>query len=128
MSPATHAAIGLSVIVANLAVGIWAIAASRRSPKPSGALRVAVLIAFALLVLQVLVGVDLWIGGGRPAPSSLLSSYVHVLGPVLALLGAVYHIFVSSRNPVRNYAVATLLTVALGLISYAIGEMGPRLM
>ena len=85
-------------------------------------------IAFALLVVQVLVGIDLLSRGGVPASSSALFSYIHILGPVLALGGGVYHIFVSRRNPVRNYAVATLMTVILGLISYAIGEMGSSLM
>jgi hypothetical protein len=122
MSPETHALIGAALLLANLAAGVWALVEARRTPKPSGGLRAAVLVAFALLVVQVLVGLDLWARGLRPMFNAL--DFVHIGGPILALLGAVYHLFVSTRNQTRNYAVASLMTFALGLISYAIGEMG----
>jgi hypothetical protein len=121
MSPETHALIGAAVLLVNLAAGVWALLAARRSPKPSGALRLAVLVAFALLVVQILVGSDLWFRGLRPSFNAL--DFVHIGGPILALLGGIYHIFVSSRNQTRNYAVASLMTFVLALISYGIGEM-----
>jgi hypothetical protein len=69
-----------------------------------------------------MVGADLWFRGLRPVNGAL--DYVHIGGPILALFGAIYHIFVSQRNQTRNYAVATLMTFVLGLLSYGIGEMG----
>ncbi len=128
MSPQFHAFFGSLVILVNLAVGLWAIGASRRTDKPTVAMRAAALVGFALLVVQVLIGLDLASAGKLPAPNSILFSAIHMGGPILALLGAVYHIFVSRRNRLRNYRTAALMTFVLGLISYVIGEMGPRLM
>ncbi len=128
MSPQFHALVGSLVILVNLVVGVWGIAASRRTDKPTAALRAAALVGFALLVVQVLIGVDLASTGALPAPRSAFVSAIHMIGPFLALLGAIYHIFISRRNRVRNYGVAGLMTFVLGLISFVIGEMGPRLM
>ncbi len=127
MSPQFHALVGSLAILVNLVVGVWGLTASRRCDKPSGTLRAAALVGFGLLALQVLIGVDLASTGALPAPGSALFSAIHMIGPIGALLGSVYHDFFSRRNRVRNYGVAGMMTLVLGLISFVIGEMGPRL-
>ncbi len=127
MSPQLHAVVGSLVILVNLVVGIWAIVRYRRTDKPGGALSASSLAGFALLVIQVLIGLYFASTGALPYPRSVLLSVIHMGGPILALLGSIYHIFISRRNKVRNYRTAALMTVVLGLISYAIGEMGARL-
>jgi heme A synthase len=119
-----HALIGTALLAVSLIASVMAIIERRGNTKPSGVLRAAVLLTVALLVVQVLVGLDLWSRGARPIGTAL--DFVHIGGPIVALLGAVYHVFVSARNPLRNYAVASIMTFALALISYFIGEMGGR--
>lgn len=118
-----HALIGAGVLLVSLIAAIWASASASRSPAPGVALRLAVYLGLALLTVQVLFGADLWLRvGARPTEGPL--SLVHVGGPILALAGGAYHAFGSAKNRTRNYAIAMWMTFALGLISYAIGEMG----
>ncbi len=126
MTPQMHAILGSAVVLVSLLVGVWAVLAARGGVKPSGALQVGVGVALALLVLQVLAGVDLLASGHQPPARGVLG-VVHVGGPFLALIGAGTHVFfLRRRSRLRNYATAMLLTFGLGLLSYLIGEMGRR--
>ncbi len=123
MTPEMHATLGLAVLLVNLVVGVWAMLQARRGALPTGALRLVVLLAGVLLVVQVLVGADLWFRGGRPAPSPWAE--IHVLLPVLALNQFV--VFLVLRRPgalqTRRYGTAALSTAFVALLSYGIGQM-----
>lgn len=125
MTGAQHATLGIAVIVVNLAVAVWAFLAWRRAKAGQAspnALTWATYLGIALLTVQVLVGIDLWGKGLRPAGSAL--SGVHVLAAVVALGTAIWSLLHWKREPARAAFHATTVIVICGLISYAIGEAG----
>ena len=123
MTAQVHALVGSSVVIVSLLVGVWALVSARRSANPSIALTVGALVGTAILTIQVLIGADLWFRvGARPIAGPL--AYVHMSGPILALAGAIFHVFGPAKNRVRNYAIGMLSITGLGLLSYVIGEIG----
>jgi cytochrome bd-type quinol oxidase subunit 1 len=124
MSPGVHAMVGLSVIVINLVVGAWALVVARRgggAPVPR-LLTVAVALGVAVLLVQVLLGLDLWMRGGRPAAPPW--GEVHLAGPVVALIVALGLLGGDGPRTAGRHAIASLVIGAVALVSYAIGEMG----
>jgi hypothetical protein len=49
---------------------------------------------------------------------------LHLAGPIIALIVTLGLIGGEGQRTPRRYAVASLVTVGLALVSYAIGEMG----
>lgn len=120
MNADTHRWIGTAVLVLNLAIGIWALLVARRAAAAPRALTWGVIAGLAVLGLQILIGLDLWSRGGRPANAAL--SLLHLVGPIAALAGGVALLI--GRRDARSRAAAALLAFALALVSYGIGEMG----
>jgi hypothetical protein len=120
MSGETHRWIGTAVLVINLAVGVWALLAARRAGAPPRALTWGVIAGLVVLGLQILIGLDLWARGARPASAAM--SLIHLASPILALAGGAALIL--GREDARRHAAAAFLVLALALVSYGIGEMG----
>ena len=110
MTGEVHRWLGTAVLLVSLIVGIWA------------ALTGGVVATLALLGLQVLLGLDLWARGGRPAQGAL--ALVHLALPLVALLAGVGLLIGRRRDRAGSYAIATALTFVAALVSYGIGEMG----
>jgi hypothetical protein len=124
MSPGVHAMVGLAVIVVNLVVGVWMLLAARRgADAPASRLMTAgVLLGAAVLFIQILLGLDLWQRGARPAMPPW--GELHLAGPLIAIIVTLGLVGGEGQRTPKRYAIASLLTVALALVSYAIGEMG----
>ncbi len=116
-----HANIGTLVLVVNLVAGL--VLFFGRQSKYAGHLRIASLLGFVLLVVQVALGADLWLRGLRPADGPLAE--IHMAGPVVALA---FYVLVLLRAPASRgrawLAAAALLTAVMALVSYSIGEIG----
>jgi hypothetical protein len=140
MTTQIHALLGLLVLVTSLVVGIWAFRAARRGQTPPR-LAGAMMAAVGLLLVQVLMGFDLWARGARPAESPLAE--VHIAGPIIALLVGVALVFFrrgagtaagagtagaavggEGGAAATRWAAASLVIFLVALVSYAIGEMG----
>ena len=125
MNAQIHMWIGISVLVVNLVVGLWALLAARKGLFAGRLLIVGFSVGSALLLVQVLLGLDLWFRMGlRPAPGAL--GIVHVAGPLLALVAAIIVEWMPAPKLAGRYAFSSLLTFAVALLSYGIGEMGRR--
>ena len=122
MTGEVHRWLGTAVLLVSLIVGIWAALNARRAGTAGGALTGGVVATLALLGLQVLLGLDLWARGGRPAQGAL--AWVHLAGPLVALLAGIGLLLGRRRERAGSYAIATGLTFVAALVSYGIGEMG----
>ena len=120
MTGAQHAMLGMAVLVVSLVVGIWGLLAARGGNRPPRPLHWGTLLAIVILAVQILIGLDLWSRGLRPAEGGL--ALVHLGSPLVALAGALAILFGSKSS--RRYALSSFLIFALALISYGIGEMG----
>jgi hypothetical protein len=122
MTGQTHALVGAVVLVTNLLVGAWAVVDARAGRRADRLLIGGAAVALGLLALQALLGLDLWLRGFRPAGAPLAE--LHVLGPAVALVVGLFLLLTRRRERPRSLALAALLTVVVGLVSYSIGEMG----
>ncbi|HEX5503723.1 MAG TPA: hypothetical protein VFW96_13955 [Thermomicrobiales bacterium] len=121
MSGQTHAWIGLAVLVVNLVVGVAALLAARRDGKASRALVGGAYLGLALLVVQILAGLDLWTRNLRPAAGAGPTA-VHVGAPLVALVVAAV-VLPRARGRASRYAAVALVVFVAALVSYGIGEM-----
>ena len=122
MAPEIHMMVGGLVLLIGIANGIWTTIAAKRAKTASTALFASVVVMTILLLLQVLLGLDLFSRGLRPAQGIL--AIVHMLGPIIALVVAVVLVFGNPQRLTRRYIPASHLTAAVAVISYIIGEMG----
>lgn len=121
-----HAPLGLTVIVLNLAVGLVLMRARRNRQGVSAAYRVLAYLGQAALAVQVLIGLDLWSRGARPAPG--FWAWLHLLFPIGALIFNVIMLLQMRKRPAEEHA--TLLskgawhTASVALVTYLIGYFG----
>ena len=109
------------VVAGNVMTGAMVGYALARKRFPGrGALTWGVIAGLVVLGLQILIGLDLWAQGGRPASAAL--SLLHLVGPIAALAGGVALLI--GRKDTRGRAAAAFLAFGLALVSYGIGEMG----
>ena len=123
-----HYTVGTTILALSLVVGVWALIAVRSGQPAGRALTVALGVVGGVLGLQLLLGMDLWTRGFRPAanPQLALLNLVHMLGPVIALGLVAFALTMEPRHRPGRYALAALVTFALALVSFSIGEMGNR--
>jgi hypothetical protein len=124
MTPELHLWVGLTVLLANLVVGLWALVRYRAGQNPGRALSIAGWIAGDLFVFQVSLGADLFARGARPAVSPW--GEIHLILPILALAHFLFFAFRRKAGVARTRQWATtLLTIAVvSVVNYAIGLMG----
>ena len=96
-----HGTLGLSVVVVNALVGLLLIKARKeRAPVPA-VLKAVAYLGQALLLVQVLIGLDLWGHGARPSSSGVWS-WLHMLLPIGALLFTVMLLVTCASSPFGN--------------------------
>ena len=118
MTGQVHMLVGSVVLAGSLAVGLWALVLRRLVTRP---FIVAFVALTVVLLLQILIGLDLWGRGLRPAAGAL--SAVHIAGPLVALAVAVVMLVRRPRRPLP-YALSSFLMLALAALGYAIGQAG----
>lgn len=122
-----HGTIGGIVVILNLLVGI-SLMGARRNKRPIGAFqKIIAYIGQLSLLIQVLIGLDLWMRGARPATGTVWS-YLHLLLPLGALLFSIMMLSRLRKQPAKEHA--TVLSKAawhaalVALVTYFIGMMG----
>lgn len=124
MTPQTHAILGLALILVSLVAGVWARIRARQGHATGRPLGITVAVAGVLLLVQVLVGADLWARGARPAASPWAE--IHLILPILTLIQFVVFLArpKTGAAQTRRWSIATLSTAGVALLSYAIGQIG----
>jgi hypothetical protein len=118
LSPQVHVVIGLAVAVGALGVGLWALGMARRGAGAERPLTVAVLVMVGLFLVEVLLGMELWLRSGIPGVS--LRGLVHAGGPIAALIVALGLVAGEGRRTPGRYALAMLAIAGLALLSFAV--------
>lgn len=121
-----HGTIGFAVVLLNVVVGLLLIRARRdRQPVPA-VFKVLAYIGQLLLLIQVLIGLDLWTRGARPAVG--IWGWLHMLLPIGALIYTIVVLAASRKAPRRDQAVtlskAAWHTASVALVTYLIGMIG----
>jgi hypothetical protein len=75
-----HVALSLSTMLFFLLLGIWGIVRAFRNNSVNGSYMGALVIGELLFILQAVLGVILWVGGGRPGRT------IHILYGAFALV------------------------------------------
>lgn len=122
-----HGTIGLSVVVVNILVGLVLMKARKeRTPAPA-ALKLFAYLGQTLLLVQVLIGLDLWSRGARPTPVSFWS-WLHMLLPIGALVFTVMLLMRLRKQPVKEHATTLSKgawhTASVAVVTYLIGMLG----
>lgn len=119
-----HGTLGLSVVVVNALVGLLLIKARKESAPVPAVLKAVAYLGQALLLVQVLIGLDLWGHGARPSSSGVWS-WLHMLLPIGALLFTVMLLVRMRKQPVREHAASLSKgawhTASVAVVTYLIG-------
>lgn len=123
---ALHGTLGGAVVLLNIIVALVLIP-DRRHRRPIGSLKKLVAYLGQLLLLaQVLIGLDLWTRGFRPAPG--LWALLHLILPIGALLFAVMMLVRMRRQHRKEHATmlskAAWHTAMVAIVAYLIGMLG----
>lgn len=119
-----HGNLGLSVVIVNVLVGLLLIKARKERIPISGGMKFVAYLGQALLLVQVLVGLDLWGHGARPSAVSLWS-WLHMLLPIGALLFTAMLLVRMRKQPSREHATSLSKgawhTASVAVVTYLIG-------
>ncbi|MGH2533852.1 MAG: hypothetical protein ACRDJW_16290 [Thermomicrobiales bacterium] len=115
-----HDRLATSVLLFMLAVGIWGLASYVRGGVLTGSLSGALLIGQALVVVQVLAGVALYLNGSRPRSST------HILYGVTAIVVLPFiWSYAKDKHPRHGllfYSLVALFIVGLSIRGMATGS------
>src|SRR5690606_31391734 len=115
------------VVIVNLLAGLALVKARKeRTPAPLG-LKLVAYIGQALLLFQVLVGLDLWSRGARPTPVGFWS-WLHMLLPIGALLFTAMMLVRLRKQPAKEHAASLSRgawhNAGIAVVTYLIGFFG----
>lgn len=121
-----HGELGATVVILNLIVGLILMRARRERTPVSTGFRVLAYLGQIALVVQVLIGLDLWSRGARPAVG--LWGWLHLLLPIGALLFSVMMLLrlrkASSGEQAALLSKAAWHTASVAVVTYLIGYLG----
>lgn len=121
-----HGTLGLAVVVLNILVGVILIKARKEQLAIAGGFRFLAYVGQILLLVQVLIGLDLWARGARPAPG--VWGWLHLLLPIGALLFSVMMLIRMRKKPKQEHATdlskAAWHTASVAVLTYLIGTLG----
>lgn len=119
-----HGNLGLSVVIVNVLVGLLLMRARKERTAASGGQKIIAYVGQALLLVQVLVGLDLWARGARPSPVGLWS-WLHMLLPIGALLFTIMLLVRMRQQPSQEHATTLSKgawhTASVAVVTYLIG-------
>lgn len=97
---------------------MWARVVARRGRAPSRPLLAAVLLVVGLLLVQIVLGIPLWVEAGVPGMN--LRAPAHAGGPVVALIIALGLVADGERRSAGHQALAMLAIAGAALLSFAV--------